>query len=98
MNKSQDSQNMSSLWHTSCVAININALPVEILAHVFTFCTDLVPDKSFPPCPSPAWLPITHVCRHWRTAALSHPPLWALITPELSLRWVKIFMSVPKQC
>ncbi|KAN0140548.1 hypothetical protein V8E53_001757 [Lactarius tabidus] len=92
MNQSQDSQNLSSLWHTSCAAANINALPVEILAHVFAFCTDQ-PNKSFPLHQSPAWLPITHVCRHWRIVALSHPPLWTSITPELSLRWVKIFME-----
>lgn len=96
MDQSQDAQNMSLLWpHTSCPATSINVLPVEILAHIFTFCTDQAPgkSKSFPPCTIPAWLPITHVCRYWRTASLSHPPLWTSTTPDLSLRWVKIFME-----
>lgn len=93
MNQSQDSQNLSSLWQTSCAATNIHTLPVEILAHVFTFCADQVPDKPSSFYSRPAWLPITHVCRLWRTIALNHPPLWTSITPELSLRWVKIFME-----
>jgi hypothetical protein len=92
MNQSQHSQNLPS-WHTSCAATDINALPVEILAHVFTFCTDRPRNKSFPLNSSPAWLPITRVCRHWRTVALSHPPLWTSITPELSFRWIKIFVE-----
>lgn len=36
-------------------------------------------DRSFNiEVPGPfSWLPITHVCRHWRNIALASPPLWS---------------------
>ncbi|KAH8979369.1 hypothetical protein EDB86DRAFT_2985916 [Lactarius hatsudake] len=89
MNRGQDSPNLSPSWRPSCAA-QLHALPVELLAHIFTFCTE-APDS--PPLPYPAWLPITHVCHHWRTISLNHAPLWASITCGLSLRWVKVFME-----
>ena len=68
----------------------MHALPVELIARIFTFYTE-VPDNLF--LPYPVWLPITHVCHHWRTVALSHAPLWTSITRGLSLRWIKAFME-----
>jgi len=68
----------------------LHALPVELIARIFTFYTE-VPDNLF--LPYPVWLPITHVCHHWRTVALSHAPLWTSITRGLSLRWIKAFME-----
>lgn len=65
-------------------------LPVELLAHIFTICTE-VPEDQF--LPYPAWLPITRVCRYWRAIALSHGPLWTSITPGLSLHWIKVFIE-----
>ena len=57
---------------------------------IFTFYIG-VPDNTS--LPYPALLPITYVCRHWRTIALSHAPLWTSITCGLSLRWIKAFME-----
>ncbi|KAH9174538.1 hypothetical protein EDB89DRAFT_1951419 [Lactarius sanguifluus] len=89
MNMGQDSPKLLSSSRPSCAARS-HTLPVELLAHIFTFCTE-APDS--PPLPYPAWLPITHVCHHWRTISLNHAPLWASITCGLSLRWVKAFME-----
>ncbi|KAH9046747.1 hypothetical protein EDB84DRAFT_1464963 [Lactarius hengduanensis] len=69
---------------------NLHALPVELLAHIFTFCTEVPEDQSLP---YPAWLPVTRVCRYWRAIALSHGPLWTSITPGLSLHWIKVFIE-----
>ena len=66
-------------------------LPVELLAHIFTFYHAEAPDKSSLPYPS--WLPITHVCRRWRTVALGHGQLWASVTRGLPSHWIKAFME-----
>ncbi|KAH9174537.1 hypothetical protein EDB89DRAFT_549474 [Lactarius sanguifluus] len=89
MNPGQDSPSLSSPSRPSCAA-NLNALPVELLAYIFTFCTEV---SDNPHLRYPAWLPITLVCRYWRTTALSHAPLWTSITCGLSLRWIKTFME-----
>ncbi len=69
-------------------------LPVELLARIFTLHKDVSDDASDDRyLPYPACLPITRVCRHWRTVALSHPTLWTSITPGLSLRWIKACME-----
>src|SRR6266403_5812467 len=69
-------------------------LPVELLARIFTLHKDVSDDASDDRyLPYPACLPITRVCRHWRTVALSHPTLWTSITPVLSLRWIKACME-----
>jgi hypothetical protein len=41
----------------------------------------------------PEWIAITYVCRHWRDVALNHHSLWGLITPNLSLAWIKALMD-----
>ncbi len=67
-------------------------LPVELVARIFSaLCTEISDDDLG--LPYPACLAITHVCRHWRTVALSYPTLWASITPGLSLRWIKVCME-----
>lgn len=93
--RGQDSSKLPSSLDPACAQITaLPALPVEILAHIFTlcalFCTE-VPDNL--PLPYPPWRSITHVCRHWRTIALSHGPLWTSVTRGLSLRWTKAFME-----
>jgi hypothetical protein len=57
--------------------------------YIFTLYAEVLDN---PLLPSPPWLPITHVCRHWRTITLSHGSLWTSITRGLSLRWIKAFM------
>lgn len=67
--------------------LHIHSLPPELLAHVFSFLHDPVP-QLFPfPLPETFhdWKVVTHVCRSWRTTALSTPSLWPRIhIPKIS--------------
>jgi len=71
-------------------------LPLEILQLIFSYCTDS--GSRYPPF-SPdfifvIWKPITHVCRHWRAAALGNRALWTSINTEtLGMSWAKVFME-----
>ncbi|KAI9432481.1 hypothetical protein H4582DRAFT_1883901 [Lactarius indigo] len=88
-NQDQNAPNFPPSLYRPCVA-TLRAVPAELLAHISTFCTEM-PDGKF--LPYPAWLPITRVCRHWRTVALSHSLLWTSVTPGLSLRWIEVFIE-----
>ncbi|KDR71073.1 hypothetical protein GALMADRAFT_271252 [Galerina marginata CBS 339.88] len=58
----------------------VNRLPPEVLAHIFSFLQHR-PEK--PPYPTPqsynSWLRATHVCRYWRIVAFAFPRLWNYI-------------------
>ncbi len=81
--------NLSSTSLLSCTA-NFQALPVELLTYIFTFCVE--ESNNIHPR-YPAWLPVTHVCHRWRTIALGHAPLWTSVPSGLPLRWIKAFME-----
>ncbi|KAI0299114.1 hypothetical protein B0F90DRAFT_1818232 [Multifurca ochricompacta] len=71
-------------------------LPVELLQKIFFFLAELHPSSSdrrhyLPPCPH--WIPITHVCRYWRSAALGLHEIWSFITPGLSISWAQAMME-----
>ncbi|KAI0315934.1 hypothetical protein OF83DRAFT_1265503 [Amylostereum chailletii] len=51
----------------------IHRLPPEILAKIFSH----IGSFHRPSPPRLGWIAVTHVCRHWRHAALAHPSLWA---------------------
>ncbi|KAF8494207.1 hypothetical protein F5888DRAFT_678514 [Russula emetica] len=54
------------------------------------------PSSSSPLTPSssrPNWIVITHVCRHWRSAALGLRELWSVISPGLSISWAQAMME-----
>ena len=72
----------------------IHELPVEILQKIF-FCLaePRRPDDDPFMQTYPEWIFVTHVCRHWRTAAFNHHSLWGTITPNLSLPWLKALMA-----
>ena len=55
-----------------------STIPVEVLLHIFAMFSSEVPDNGL--LPYPVWLPITHVCRYWRMAALGHAQLWTSVT------------------
>ncbi|EAU89041.1 hypothetical protein CC1G_10010 [Coprinopsis cinerea okayama7 len=63
----------------------INLLPPEILATIFRFVQDFeslhdaFPIRPDERCWHNAWLPITHVCQHWRTIASMFPELWTYL-------------------
>ena len=89
MNVGQDLLILPSISLPSS-AVNLHTLPIELLAHIFLFCTEVLKDPSLP---YPPWLPITYVCRHWRTVALTHAKLWTSIDPGFSSQWIKVFME-----
>ena len=66
----------------------MQVLPVEIFIRIFTLCTTWSHGDAYP-----AFLPITHVCKYWRTIALSLSQLWTTITPNMPLRWIEAFME-----
>jgi len=49
--------------------------------------------KGHRPSPRPDWITVTHVCRHWRSAALGLHELWSSITPGLSMLWAQAMME-----
>lgn len=69
-------------------------LPVELLQMVFDYCTESQ-ESGLELCRVyPHWIAITHVCRHWRAAALNHHSLWTAInTDDLGTVWAKAFME-----
>jgi hypothetical protein len=72
----------------------VSKLPVELLQMIFNYCTESQ-DSTLESCRAyPHWIAITHVCRHWRAAALNHHSLWTSInTDSLGTAWAKAFME-----
>jgi len=69
-------------------------LPLEILQLIFTYCRYLEQQNPREYLASIIWIRITHVCRHWRIAALNHHALWTSIDTEiLGMNWAKVFME-----
>jgi F-box-like len=82
-------------------------LPVELLQTIFLLLAEFhAPDhisrtsqapsssSSLSPASSrPNWITITHVCRHWRSAALGLRELWSVISPGLSISWAQAMME-----
>ncbi|KAI0320159.1 hypothetical protein OF83DRAFT_1281386 [Amylostereum chailletii] len=54
-------------------------LPLEVLAHIFSFLSASNWPAHRMITKPPTWLSVTHVCRHWRDTALSFPSLWSEI-------------------
>ncbi|KAI0047350.1 hypothetical protein FA95DRAFT_1606148 [Auriscalpium vulgare] len=66
----------------------IACLPVEILAHIFSFIAASPSSPHTHVSTPPPWLAVTHVCQRWRHAALTFPRLWS--TPLTSNRaWTR---------
>jgi hypothetical protein len=72
----------------------VSRLPVELLQMIFDYCTES-DELRLESCRAyPHWIAITHVCRHWRAAALNHHSLWTTIdTDDLGTVWAKAFME-----
>jgi hypothetical protein len=72
----------------------VSKLPVELLQMIFNYCTESQ-ESIVELCRAyPHWIAITHVCRHWRAAALNHCSLWTSInTDSLGTAWAKAFME-----
>lgn len=71
----------------------ISNLPVELLQHIFSYCTTFE-DPLAGHYAYPAWIAVTHVCRRWRAATLNYSSLWTWIsTDTMGERWIKTFME-----
>ena len=71
-------------------------LPVELLQSIFMLLSTLYASetsKGHRPSPRPDWIAVTHVCRHWRSAALGLHGLWSSITPGLSILWAQAMIE-----
>jgi hypothetical protein len=66
---------------TTTQSTHINHLPPELLAHIFGYLPDAIPEPFPFPIPESFhhWKVIMRVCRYWRTTALSTPSLWHTI-------------------
>ncbi|TFY72399.1 hypothetical protein EVG20_g634 [Dentipellis fragilis] len=74
-----------------------NRIPSEIYAQIFSLL-----QESDPPCfiqeygdPEKlhlGWLYVTHVCQHWRSAALAQSRLWTDVPFLLGSAWTKEFL------
>ena len=74
-------------------------LPLEILQQIFLCCSEPSVEGPTPPrhhkvCPE--WLPITQVCRSWRTVTHAYPLLWSRITPNLNMFWADVLQQRSK--
>ena len=77
----------------SCRHVTLQ-LPVEILQDIFLLLAELYASERVPnQTARPDWIAITHVCRHWRSAALGLRRLWSSITPGLSIFWSQAMME-----
>ncbi|KAI0823179.1 hypothetical protein BC628DRAFT_1325374 [Trametes gibbosa] len=69
---------VTEAMNTTCA---VDKLPPEILAHIFSFVPGALPPLYA--SSSARWtydlLPLTHVCRRWRTIALDTSSLWSTL-------------------
>lgn len=68
-------------------------LPLEIFQQILLCCAAPSEYRASHQKVSPEWLPITHVCRTWRTITHTCPLLWIMITPNLNSFWVDIMQE-----
>src|SRR5260221_12147346 len=70
-------------------------LPVELLQAIFMLLPALYASETSKgrPSPRPDWIAVTHVCRHWRSAALGLHELWSSINPGLSILWAQAMIE-----
>ncbi|TFY73453.1 hypothetical protein EWM64_g10559 [Hericium alpestre] len=73
----------------------ISALPAEVLARIFQFCTAmwLPAEELKDPL---GWIKVTHVCRLWRHVALQFPNLWSDICFTLGPQCAKAMLARSK--
>ena len=69
-----------------------NRLPLELLTRIF----DLVGSEGHPK----QIVPLTHICRHWRTVLLSYPRIWSTVymkpgNPSIISEWLVRSQNAP---
>lgn len=73
----------------------VHRLPPEALSKVFMCLVEMspyVPMRKQLRKARPAWIPVSHVSRHWRSIALDCAPLWATITAQYGAQWISEMM------
>ena len=96
-------------WHILGLKSTMNALapisilPPEILCEIFLYAADVDIHEQYvvkERRKSYGWICVSHVCRHWRTVALSCPALWSRLdvkagSPELLEAFLARSRGVP---
>ncbi|EIM81582.1 uncharacterized protein STEHIDRAFT_125123, partial [Stereum hirsutum FP-91666 SS1] len=82
---------------------SISVLPNELLVRIFSHFARLRCNTSSGECYCAGrciglpWIKVTHVCRHWREAALASPTIWASSTwdtsNEMPSEWIERLTS-----
>ncbi|KZV60138.1 hypothetical protein PENSPDRAFT_671884 [Peniophora sp. CONT] len=84
------------------VVVHATMLPLQLLARVFFFASELwAPPGGYPgyckkqqpvSAPVPDLVVCSHVCKKWRTVALGHPELWTSLSfPALAAPLARLF-------
>ncbi|VDC07847.1 unnamed protein product [Peniophora sp. CBMAI 1063] len=80
----------------------VNLLPSDVLTHIFLlvkesfaeslkpFTSSIIKPKIFPP----RWFSLVHVCKRWRSEALSLPSLWCHLTTSMGPKALKEFIRL----
>ena len=73
----------------------MNRLPPELLTRVFDLAVDRGSEEH-----AEQVVPLTHVCRHWRTVLLSYPKIWSTVCmkpggPSVISEWLARSRNLP---
>ena len=73
----------------------VNQIPSELLVYIFQIVQEAVHCMMIPF--TPAWIPFTWVCRHWRNVSITAPILWSTIRvtrhPLSTTLWFTTFLE-----
>ncbi|KZV70621.1 hypothetical protein PENSPDRAFT_734619 [Peniophora sp. CONT] len=73
---------------------HVHQLPAELLATIFTFTAISLEHADFPHRNiTHPWTYLSHVCRRWRSVAISCQELWSITLPRNSEQWTAICLS-----
>ncbi|KAA1475996.1 hypothetical protein DENSPDRAFT_455718 [Dentipellis sp. KUC8613] len=77
--------------------VKANRIPSEIYAQIFSHLQESDPPSFIQEYGDPeklhlGWLYVTHVCQHWRSAALAQSRLWTDVPFLLGSAWTKEFI------
>lgn len=78
----------------------ISRLPPELLACIFKILSLSNPPNShhsgYHTSSKLGWIPVSHVCRHWREVALHSPDLWSDIAFNIGPFWTQAMLERSK--
>ncbi|KAJ8502361.1 hypothetical protein ONZ45_g11838 [Pleurotus djamor] len=77
----------------------VSRIPMEILSIIFevlAFSNPEVDESSSHLYGHQPWLAVSQVCRFWRNASLSYPPIWGCIYGQINVRLAELFLERAK--